>query len=67
MKQKRKEADLKNVISQIGGLENRIKYSQNDLDNTENRNERDFIQVSAAYQKDVIIVIAGLLHLFNWL
>ncbi|XP_076824452.1 structural maintenance of chromosomes protein 1A-like isoform X1 [Clavelina lepadiformis] len=44
MKQKRKEADLKNVISQIGGLENRIKYSQNDLDNTENRNERDFIQ-----------------------
>lgn len=36
MKGRRKEADLQNVISQIEGLKNRIKYSQNDLQNTEN-------------------------------
>uniref|UniRef100_H2YW16 SMC hinge domain-containing protein n=1 Tax=Ciona savignyi TaxID=51511 RepID=H2YW16_CIOSA len=36
-----KEADLKNIISQIGGLQNRIKYSQSDLDNTENRSLKE--------------------------
>uniref|UniRef100_H2YW14 Structural maintenance of chromosomes protein n=1 Tax=Ciona savignyi TaxID=51511 RepID=H2YW14_CIOSA len=41
MKKKRKEADLKNIISQIGGLQNRIKYSQSDLDNTENRSLKE--------------------------
>nr|CAB3266384.1 structural maintenance of chromosomes protein 1A [Phallusia mammillata] len=41
MKKKRKEADLKNVISQITGLESRIKYTQNDLDNTEKRSMKD--------------------------
>ena len=46
MKKKRKEADLKNIISQIGGLENRIKYSQSDLDNTEKRSMNDHRDVS---------------------
>ncbi|XP_078487137.1 structural maintenance of chromosomes protein 1A [Ciona intestinalis] len=41
MKKKRKEADLKNIVSQIGGLQNRIKYSQNDLDNTEKGNMKE--------------------------
>lgn len=45
MKKKRKEADLKNIISQIGGLENRIKYSQNDLDNTERRSMKEHNEV----------------------
>jgi len=45
MKKKRKEADLKNIISQIGGLENRIKYSQSDLDNTERRSMNDHREV----------------------
>jgi len=45
MKKKRKEADLKNVISQIGGLENRIKYSQSDLDNTERRSMKEHDEV----------------------
>uniref|UniRef100_H2YW15 SMC hinge domain-containing protein n=1 Tax=Ciona savignyi TaxID=51511 RepID=H2YW15_CIOSA len=46
MKKKRKEADLKNIISQIGGLQNRIKYSQSDLDNTENRSLKEHTEVS---------------------
>lgn len=46
MKKKRKEADLKNIVSQIGGLENRIKYSQSDLDNTEKRSMNDHMEVS---------------------
>ena len=45
MKKKRKEADLKNIVSQIGGLENRIKYSQSDLDNTERRSMNDHREV----------------------
>ena len=49
MKKRRKEADLKNIISQIGGLENRIKYSQSDLDNTEKRSMKDHAQVYYKY------------------
>jgi len=36
MKGRRKEADLQNVTSQIEGLKNRIRYSMNDLENSDN-------------------------------
>lgn len=53
MKKKRKEADLKNIVSQIGGLENRIKYSQNDLDNTEKRSMKEHREKIEEYEHEL--------------
>ena len=41
MKKKRKEPQLQQVIAQINGLQNRIRYSQNDYDNTRARSIAD--------------------------
>nr|XP_039266859.1 structural maintenance of chromosomes protein 1A-like isoform X1 [Styela clava] len=53
MKKKRKESDLKNIISQIGGLENRIKYSQNDLNNTECRSMKEHKDKIEEYEHEL--------------
>ena len=44
MKMKRKEPQLQQVEAQIAGLQNRIKYSQTDYENTKSRNIADVVK-----------------------